>query len=80
MSMKPIVSEKTVRLIELENTLVFEVDRRLDKEKIKKEFENLFDVKVEKIRTLTRNNKKIAYIRLRKENPAIDLATKLKMM
>jgi len=77
---KPITTEKTVKLIELENVLVFEVDRRLNKKEIKKEFEEQFDVKVEKIRVLIRKNKKLAYIKLNKKNPAIDLATKLGMM
>lgn len=78
--MKPIATEKTVKLIELENTLVFEVDRRLNKKEIKKEFEEQFDVKIDKVRVLIRRNKKLAYIKLNKKNPAIDLATKIGMM
>jgi len=78
--MKPVTTEKTVKLIELENTLVFEVDRRMNKEEIKKEFEKMFDVKVVGIRVLIRQNKKFAYIKLDKKNPAIDLATKLKLI
>jgi len=78
--MKPITTEKTVKLIELENTLVFEVDRRLNRKEIKKEFEEMFNVKVENIRSLSRKNKKIAYIKLDKKNPAIDVATKLKLI
>lgn len=77
---KPITTEKTIKLIELENTLVFEVDRRIGKEEIKNEIERLFDVKIFNIRTLTRKNKKFAYVRLDKKNLAIDLATKLGMM
>jgi len=77
---KPITTEKAVKLIELENTMVFEVDRRLNKEEIKKEFEKEFDVKVDKVRVLVRKNKKIVYIKLNKKNPAIDLATKLGIM
>jgi large subunit ribosomal protein L23 len=78
--MKPITTEKTVKLIELENTLVFEVDRRLNRKEIKKEFEEMFNVKVDKIRSLSRKNKKIVYIKLDKKNPAIDVATKLKLI
>lgn len=77
---KPIATEKAVKLIELENTLIFEVDRRLDKREIKREFEETFNVKVDKIRVLIRENKKLAYIKLDKKNPAIDLATKLGVM
>ena len=73
-------TEKIVRIIEIENCLVFEVDRKFTKENIKKEVESVFGVKVEKVRTLTRKNKKIAYVKLKSEFPAIDVATKLGMM
>ena len=77
---KPVATEKAVKLIELENTLVFKVDRRLNKGEIKEEFEKMYNVKVDKIRILIRENKKLAYIKLNKKNLAIDLATKLGMM
>jgi ribosomal protein L23 len=47
---------------------------------IKKEVEELFDVKVEGIRTHTKQNKKIAYVKLKKDYAAIDVATKLGLM
>ena len=75
--MKPITTEKAVRLIELNNTLVMGVDRRKSKDEIKKEIELTFNVKVDKINTLIKLNKKYAYIKLNKNNPAIDIATKL---
>ena len=77
---KPVTTEKTVKIIELDNVLVFIVDRRSKKEEIKKEFEKTFGVKVDKVRTLIRQNKKYAYIKMNKKNLAIDLATKLGMM
>lgn len=80
MILKPITSEKAVKLIDLENTLIFEVERAATKEQIKKEIEKTFKVKVEKIRTLIHQNKKIVYAKLKKENPAIDVATKLGMI
>jgi len=80
MILKPITSEKAVKLIDLDNTLLFQVERREDKTKIKKEVENMFGVKVDGIRTLTRSNKKYAYVKFNKENPAIDIATKLGMI
>ena len=80
MTMNPITTEKAVKLIEIENTLLFEVDGRMKKGEIKKEFEETFNVKVVKIRTLLEGNKKFAYIRLDKKNPAIDIATKLGMI
>ena len=75
--MKPVVTEKAVRLIEAENTLIFEVDKRLSKTELKKEIEEIFNVKVEKINTSIRKNKKYSYVKLNKKNPAIDVATKL---
>ncbi len=78
--MKPITTEKAVKIMELENTIVFEVDKREDKEEIKKNIEKTFDVKVEKIRSLIRQNRKRVYVKLNKKNPAIDLATKLGMI
>ena len=75
--MKPIVTEKAVMMIETENILTFTADKSKTKSEIKKEIEDLFDVKVKKIRTLIRGNKKYAYVKLKKEFPAIDIATKL---
>jgi len=77
MIFKPITSEKAVKLIDLDNTLLFEVPRSARKLEIQKEFESIFSVKIKKIRSFIRNNKKIVYIKLKKENPAIDIATKL---
>lgn len=80
MILKPITSEKAVKMIDIDNTLLFEVERRESKESIKKEIETVFQVKVVKTRTLLRANKKLAYVKLAKENPAIDVATKLGMI
>lgn len=77
MIIKPVTTEKIIRMIEIDNVIVFEVGFKDKKGEIKEEFEKLFNVKVEKINTLTRKNKKIAYIKLNKKNPAIDIATKL---
>ena len=73
-------TEKIVRQIEIDNCLVFVVDRSVTKEEVKKEVEDLFEVKVEKVRTHTQKNKKIAYVKLKPEFPAVDLATKLGIM
>ncbi len=77
---KPIATEKAVKMIEAQNTLTLEFNRDEGKDDIKKEVESSFNVKVDKIRTLIRNNKKICYIKLDKKNPAIDVATKLGVM
>ncbi|MEN9626110.1 MAG: hypothetical protein RL557_438 [archaeon] len=78
--LKPLTNEKAVRLIELDNTLLFEVDRRDSKKEIKKEIEEHFKVKVNSVNTLIRLNKKFAYVKLHAKNPAIDIATKLGMI
>ena len=80
MLLKPITSEKAVKMIEIENTLLFETGRKETKTDIKKEVETLFSVKVEKVRTLIHQNQKYAYVKLNKANPAIDIATKLGMI
>lgn len=78
--LKPILSEKAVRLIELNNTLVFEVDKRKSKDTVKKEIEDFFKVKVVNMNSLIRKNKKFVYVRLNDKTPAIDVATKLGMI
>ena len=80
MNLKPLVTEKAVMLIESKNVLTFETEKETTKTQIKKEVEELFEVKIEKIRTLIRGNKKYAYIKLKKNFPAMDLATKLGLM
>jgi len=78
--MKPLVTEKAVMMIESQNMLTFETEKEKTKTEIKSEIENLFKVKVEKLRTLTHGNKKYIYVKLKKEFPAIDVATKLGLM
>lgn len=80
MILKPVTSEKAVKMIDMDNTLLFEVERKFSRDEIRKEVEKTFNVKVEKVRISIRNNKKFAYVRFAKENPAIDIATKLGMI
>ena len=75
--MKPLVTEKAVMMIESQNVLTFILEKGKTKDQIKKEIENVFEVKVEKVRTSIRDNKKYAYVKLKKQFPAIDLATKM---
>ena len=77
MNLKIISTEKAVMKIEAENIITFETDKEKTKEEIKKEVEESFNVKVDKIRALIQRNKKIAFVKLNKKNPAIDIATKL---
>ncbi|NPA86216.1 MAG: 50S ribosomal protein L23 [bacterium] len=71
------VTEKSLRLLETQNTLTFIVDRRANKQQIKQAVEQLFGVKVEKVRTLiTPENEKKAYVKLKKEYSAEEVAMK----
>jgi len=74
---KPLTTEKAIKLLEMENKLVFLVERKTNKSEIKKEIEKSFNVKVDNVGTHISKNRKIAYIKLKKENRAIDVATKL---
>ncbi len=77
----PLSTEKSLRLMESENKLVFVVDRRATKQEIKQEVERLFKVKVTKINLLlTPKGLRKAYITLSPETPAIDVATQMGMM
>ena len=73
-------TEKIVKQIEIDNILVFVVDRAVSKADVKTEVEMLFDVKVAKVRTHTLKNKKLAYVKLKADYPAVDVATKLGVM
>jgi len=76
----PLTTEKAVKMIESENKIAFLVDRRASKPEIKKVFEKNFGVKVENINTEIKQNKKIAYIKLKKDFKAIDVVVKLGLM
>lgn len=76
----PLATEKAVRLMESENKLLFVVDIKATKPDIKKATEEMFKVKVIKVNTLIAKGKKKAYIKLHKDNPAIDIATQLGIM
>ena len=78
--MKTIVTEKAVMMIETMNVLTFEMSSKMTKDQIKKEIEEVFNVKIDRIRTLNKGNKKYAYVKLKKNFPAIDVATKLGIM
>lgn len=72
------MSEKASRLLEEENTLTLIVRRDATKPDIKRAVEVLYDVKVDKVRTLiTPKGEKKAYVKLSKEYNASELASKL---
>jgi len=80
MRLNPLTTEKAVLMIEAENVLTFQTNKGTSKKEIQKEIESLFNVKIEKVRTLVKGNKKHAYVKLKKEFPALDVATKLGIM
>ncbi|MCY0849211.1 50S ribosomal protein L23 [Sulfuracidifex metallicus] len=78
MILSAVAAEKAIKLIESTNTIVLVVDRKSTKSDIKKEVEELFSVKVEKVNTeITPRGEKRAFVRLSPEYKASDLAGKL---
>lgn len=77
----PLATEKALGMIDRFNTVSYVVDIRAGKGAIKSEFESLFGVKVASINTFTTiKNTKKAYIRIRKDFKASDIARKLKLV
>ncbi|MBW3013758.1 50S ribosomal protein L23 [Candidatus Woesearchaeota archaeon] len=77
----PLSTEKGVRLMEGENKLLFVVDKRANKQEVKKAIETIFKVKVASVNMLnTVKGQKRAYIKFSFETPAIDIATDLGMI
>ncbi len=71
------LTEKAVGLVERENKLVFVVNRLSSKQEIKEAVEKVFGVKVEKVNTQTNGNEKKAYVKLKSDFKAVDVAVKL---
>jgi len=76
----PLSTEKSLRLMESENKLVFVVERTAKKQEIKEAIEKTFSAKVENVNTLIKGNKKRAYVTFSLDTPAIDIATNLGLM
>ncbi len=74
----PLISEKTVSMMERENKLVFIVSRKADKETIKSAVEQLYQVEVDRVTVLIQpDGKKRAFVKLREEYLADEVATKM---
>ncbi len=74
----PLSTEKSIRLMESQNILIFEVDKKATKDAIQKYIEDFFKAKVLKVNTrIGADAKKRAYVKFSNETPAIDIATKL---
>jgi large subunit ribosomal protein L23 len=76
----PVGTEKAIRLLD-QNKVVFIVDRRVNKHDIRDAFEAMFKVRVERINTeITRKGVKKAYIKLRPDHSAVEVATNLGLL
>ena len=74
----PMMSEDTVKLIEGENKITFIVNNKASKHDIKRAVEELYEVRVDRVSTLTTpEGRKKAYVKLRPESKASELAVKL---
>lgn len=75
---KVVVSEKTTRLIEFENKMVFEVDKAATKPIIKLLIETEFGKKVKKVNVVNSiQGEKRAIVTFKEEGVASDLASEL---
>jgi len=64
--------------IDKNNELTFKVRRTASKAQIKNAFEELYEVKVERVNTqITSKGEKVAYIKLEAEHSAEDIAVKM---
>ncbi|MCS7142475.1 MAG: 50S ribosomal protein L23 [Aigarchaeota archaeon] len=73
-----VITQDTVPLVEKENKLTFWVSIKATKAEIARAVEELYDVKVERVNTLiTPLGEKKAFVKLRPEYKASELAVKL---
>lgn len=76
----PLGTEKSIRLMEAENKLIFVVDRKATKQDIKQAIEERFDVTVDSVNTHNTFQGKKAIVTFGEDTLAIDVATKLGLM
>jgi large subunit ribosomal protein L23 len=76
--LRPDVTERSMKLVESENKLVFVVSRESSKSEIKQSIESLYDVEVEDVNTLiSPKGFKKAYIKLGEKHKADEVATRI---
>jgi len=74
----PLNTEKAVRKMESENTLIFIVARGATKTAVKRAFEKAFNAKVDAVNTTVLvDGRKKAFIKLNASTPAVDITTQL---
>ena len=77
----PLSTEKSIRLMESENKLVFVVDKKATKAEIKQAIEEMFKVEVRSVNSfVNQSGEKRAYVKFAAKNPAIDIATQMGLM
>jgi ribosomal protein L23 len=76
----PLTTEKSVRLMESENKIIFVVHTKSNKKDVKKAFETLFNAKAKKINIHNQKGRKIAIVTLHPDFNAMDIATQLGML
>lgn len=77
----PLSTEKSIRLMETDNKLIFVVNKKSSKKEIKKAIEEMFKVEVASVNTFVNpEGEKRAYVKFSSKNPAIDIATQLGLM
>lgn len=76
----PLSTEKSIRLMESQNQMIFVVDMKADKQMVKKAIEEILKAKVDSVKTYVQNGEKRAYVKFSNERPAIDIATQLGLM
>ena len=77
----PLSTEKSIRLMESENKLIFVVNKKSTKKEIRKAIEEMFKVEIEDVNTFVNaDGEKRAYIKFSAKNPAIDIATQMGLM
>lgn len=77
----PVATEKSIRMVEAENKLIFIVDKKATKQEIKNAIETAFKTKVSDVNVANdiKGNKK-AYVKFSKEVNALDIATNLGLL
>jgi len=74
----PLITEQTVAAMDQDNILVFIVDRKASKNHIKEAIEELYEIELVSVNTLILSDgRKKAYVKLREEYLADEVATKI---
>lgn len=76
----PLTTEKSIRMMEAENKLVFMVHITATKQEIKTSLEEMLDTKITKVNTLKTLTGKKAFVTFSPDIQAIDVATTLGLM